>query len=111
MLFAAFVQEKEPTRWSDLPAGLLGWVQDVGVLAAVILVPYLIAQLVRSAQGQPRRDAPAPTTAFPPILVAIALLGIAVGYLVALVGWLLASEGRELLQWGRLIGGGFSLIT
>lgn len=111
MFFATLVLEREPTRWSDLPAGMKTWVQDVGALAAVVLVPCLLVYLVRQAQGRTRPAATGETRLAPPLLLGLTLVGSALGYLLALTGWLLGGDDRTLLDWGKTMGGACALLT
>lgn len=111
MLFAALVLEREPTRWSDLPNGLLSWVQDVGMLAAVVVVPFLVYYLVQFAQRSPRAGDEDEETTSMPLLLGVALIGILGGYAVAFAGWLLGADYSYVLDAGKLIGGICSLGT
>src|SRR5438128_5607261 len=51
MIFANLVVEREPFSWTDLPGGLVTWIQGAGSLAMVALVFWLILYVVRSVSG------------------------------------------------------------
>jgi hypothetical protein len=56
MVFAVgLVVEREPLTWQGLPAAFVHWVQDAGAIAAVGLVVYALACLIRrlAAPGRP----------------------------------------------------------
>ena len=110
MFFASLVVEREPTKWTDLPAGLLIWLNEVGLLAAIILVIGLIFTAVMRLQkpaespGGSREGPGLLAIAFPAVLAGI-------GYLIAMIGFLLGAEGAYLLTVGRIAGGTFSLLA
>src|SRR5258708_2857898 len=59
MLFAAgLVIEREPMKWSELPAALRSWAEVAGTVAAIGLVIWFIAYVVQNrSRGLLPRDA------------------------------------------------------
>ncbi len=109
-MFAALVQENAPLRWSDLPAGLLTWIQVVGGFAAVALLFWLLLGLPKM---HPRDRAAVPNwlSALFYWLIPLIVVGDAAGGLGYLLrykgeeGSALARIGKAMQQYGFVIGG------
>src|ERR1700681_2165604 len=58
MMFAAFVLDREPLEWAQLPSAFWGWTQSAGGVSALALIIFTFVALMRSQQStQKRKDA------------------------------------------------------
>jgi ABC-type transport system involved in multi-copper enzyme maturation permease subunit len=51
MILASLVLEREPMRWADVPGAIVTWVQDAGIVAALALLIWALARLLRRPAG------------------------------------------------------------
>jgi hypothetical protein len=51
MIFASLVLEREPITWAQFPAAVAAWLQDAGVLAALVLLIWCVAYVLQRPAG------------------------------------------------------------
>jgi hypothetical protein len=109
MLFAAFVLEKEPMRWSDVPVGLLLWLQNAGFLAALtVVLVYLVHKSRPKAQTGLSTIGPIRAFLASP-MSAMVVLGIVGMYVAAGAAFVLLNRSN-LGNWLLVAAGGLSLL-
>jgi hypothetical protein len=51
MIFATLVIEREPMTWAQLPAAIGTWLQDAGILSAIVLLIWCVAYVLQRPAG------------------------------------------------------------
>jgi hypothetical protein len=108
MIFASLILEREPSRWTDVPAMLALWTQNVGALAALGALLWFIVTLTQHG-GEKRR--------IPIVLPALIALGAAwLGFFIVgamfVLYWLGAEGlGPHLPQFGLITLGDYLLTA